>query len=186
MNFCCQKRSIWNDLKDVDLNDWFWLLDSSCHWWWAMRFLSRQRRRFLKCWIINVNCVSFFVNTWNAERCEKSDTHLHITLIKRRFVYITIQVFFVSIIIIAIVVQRVSEALWMFQICSSQDDVLFRLSALISAAVLSLEFIRTEVCTLWLEFMMRTQDILNIMRKLSIVEAIEVAVEATVNSIVNN
>ncbi len=33
---------------------------------------------------------------------------------------------------------------------------------------------------------MRTQDILNIMRKLSIVEAIEVAVEATVNSIVNN
>jgi len=34
--------------------------------------------------------------------------------------------------------------------------------------------------------MTRTQDILNIMRKLLIVEAVEAAVEATVNSIVNN
>ena len=34
--------------------------------------------------------------------------------------------------------------------------------------------------------MTKTQDILNIMRKLLIVEAIEAAVEVTVNSIVNN
>ncbi len=34
--------------------------------------------------------------------------------------------------------------------------------------------------------MTRTQDILNIMRKLLIVEAIEAAVEATVDSIINN
>jgi len=148
MSFCCWKRSIWNDLKDVDLNDWFWLLDSSHRWWWAMHFLSQRRHRFLKCWIIDVDYVSFFVNTWNAERCKKSDTHSHITLIKRWFIYITIQVFFVSIVIIAIVVQWISEALWMFWICSLQDNVLFRLSALISAAVLSLEFMRTEVCTL--------------------------------------
>ncbi len=33
---------------------------------------------------------------------------------------------------------------------------------------------------------MRTQDILNIMRELSIVKVIEAAVEATVDSIVNN
>ncbi len=74
----------------------------------------------------------------------------------------------------------------MFQICSSWNDVLFYLSTLISAAVLSLEFMRTEVCILWLEFMMKTQNILNIIRKLLIVEAIKAAVEVTVNSIVNN
>ncbi len=186
MNFCCWERSIWNDLKDVNSNDWFWLLDLSRRWWWVMHFLSWWRRCFLKCWIIEIDCVFFFVNTWNAERCEKSDTYSHITLIKRRFIYITIQVFFVSIIIITIVVQWVSEVLWMFWICSLRDDASFRLSALISAAVLSLEFMRTEVCTLWLELMTKTQDILNIMRKLLIVEAIEAAVEVTVNSIVNN
>ncbi len=186
MSFCCRERSIWDDLKDVDSNDWFWLLDLSRHWWWAMRFLSRWRCRFLKCWIIDVDCVSFFVSTWYAERREKSDTHSHITLIKRQFIYIAIQVFFVSIVTIVIVVQRVSEALWMFQTCSSRDDVLFRLSALILAAVLSLEFMRTEVRTLWLELMTKTRDILNIVRKLLIVEAIEAAVEVTVDSIVNN
>ncbi len=85
-----------------------------------------------------------------------------------------------------IIVQWVSETLWMFQICSLQNDVSFCLSILISVAVLSLEFMRTKVCILWLEFMMRTQDILNIMRKLLIVEAIKAAVEATVNSIINN
>ncbi len=74
----------------------------------------------------------------------------------------------------------------MFWIYSLQDDVLFHLSTLISAAVLSLEFMRTEVCTLWLELMTKTQDILNIIRKLSIVEAIKAAVEATVDSIINN
>ncbi len=151
-----------------------------------MRFLSQRRRRFLKCWIVDVDCVSFFVSTWDAERREKSDIHSHITLIKRWFIYITIRVFFVSIITIAIVVRWVSEVLWMFWICSLQDDISFRLLTLISAAVLSLEFMRTEVCTLWLELMTRTQDILNIVRKLLIVEAIEAAVEATVDSIINN
>ncbi len=76
--------------------------------------------------------------------------------------------------------------LWMFWICNSWDDVSFCLSALISAAVLSLKFMKTEVCTLWLELVMRMQDIFNIMKELLIVEAVEVAEEATVNNIVNN
>ncbi len=85
-----------------------------------------------------------------------------------------------------IIVQQVSEVLWIFWICSFQDNVSFHLSALISAAILSLEFMRTEVCILWLKLMMRTWNILNIMRELLIVEAVEAAVEVTVDSIVNN